>query len=323
MSQERLSETCSPCPGVRERCVTFAVEGTMLAGILAMPADGAARCAVLLSHGWSGHRCGPAGVLVHLARCLAADGCATLRFDFRGRGESGGDGLESTLATMSADLCGAEAELRRLTGLARTTILGMCSGGNVAIGSLDRLPQVDSLVMLSVYPFSDGDSFGRNVGRFRHLLQSYLAKACSWQTWLRLFRGEASLGRVLGVLLHPFLKRGESRRHEGEMASGDAKSNTHGRGLGQSSRASAHESRLSDTGKAPRRHLAALRPDLPVLMVYGTGDPDAEAARRYFGDYARERNLPVRFLSIEKANHNYSSATWHRQVGEAVLAFLK
>ena len=323
MSPEWLSETCTPCPGVKEQIVAFAVEGTLVAGILAMPAKGAVRRAVLLSHGWSGHRCGPAGVLVHLARSLAADGCATLRFDFRGRGESGGNGLESTLATMSADLCVAEAELRRLTGLDKSTLLGMCSGGNVAIGSLDRLPQVESLVMLSVYPFSDGDSFGRNVGRFRHLLQSYFAKACSWETWRRLFRGEASLVRVFGVLLHPFLHRGESRRHEEGTVTGNASQSPQGHGLGQSSRASAHESRLSDTGKAPRRHLAALRPDLPMLMVYGTGDPDAEAARRYFGDYAREKNLPVRFCSIEKANHNYSSATWHRQVTEAVLAFLK
>ena len=125
MSHEWLSEACSPCSGVRERCVTFAVEGTVLTGILAMPTEGSARRAVLLSHGWSGHRCGPAGVLVHLARRLAADGCASLRFDFRGRGESGGNGLETTLSTMSADLCAAEAELRRLTGLEKTTLLGM------------------------------------------------------------------------------------------------------------------------------------------------------------------------------------------------------
>ena len=71
----------------------------------------------------------------------------------------------------------------------------------------------------------------------------------------------------------------------------------------------------------PRRHLANLRRDLPALMLYGTADPDAPAARKYFGGYAREHDLPVTIVDIEGANHNFSAAAWTRDIAERTIAF--
>ena len=84
--------------GVVERTVRISSDGASLAGVVSRP-DGVApgsRAAVLL-HGWGTYRCGPHDILVKLARALARAGVATLRFDLRGRGESGGAYEEADL----------------------------------------------------------------------------------------------------------------------------------------------------------------------------------------------------------------------------------
>ena len=286
-----------------EKHVFLQSGGATLTGVLAMPAQGALQGAFLFSHGWAGNRNGPANILTSLARALAAEGYATLRFDFRGRGEAGGDGLATTLATMAEDLASAAAFLRQESGMDALCLLGMCSGGNVAIGALPSLGKIQRMVLLSVYPFSDGDSFGRDINRSRHFLAVYMKKACSLENWKRVFSGEASLARVFRVIFRPFLKRGENRAKEGNV--------------GTLVKAAASESRNS-AAPPPVKHLAKLRKDIPVLMLYGTADPDAAAAQKYFGDYANANALPISFIEIQGANHNFSSQTWQQQVLQTI-----
>lgn len=316
MYQDIISKEASTLPGILERAVTFTVEGCQLHGMLAMPENKTPKHAILFSHGWSGNRNGPAGILTSTARTLAQNGCACLRFDFRGRGESQGDGLNATLATMSADLLEAAKTLTSLTGITSIILFGMCSGGNIAIGSLKQLPDAKAVIMLSVYPFSDGDSFGRDVHRTWHFLKVYLHKACSLQTWLRLFKGEASIGRVFRVIFRPFLKRGENKvKEEGKEAQRKIP--------GKVAKASGNESRLqTQEGKEPpKKYLANLRKNMPGVMVYGTADPDAAAAMDYYGKYVAQEKLPIDFVSIPGANHNFSSKNWHDKIAEISLDF--
>lgn len=320
-------------PEVREEAVFFEVNGETLRGILCLPASGKARTGLIFAHGWSGNRHGPAGMLCTLARTFAASGVASLRFDFRGRGESGGDGLNATLTTMADDLVAATAFFSEHTQLARPWYLGLCSGGNVTIGTLNRLPQAQGLIMLSVYPFSDGDAFGRDVHRTLHYVKVYWHKACRGETWRRLFQGDVHLKQVGNVLFGHLLKRGANKRKEGEDAKGtnagaakDAGDNAAASGAsrvkGQVAKAAASESRLQ--GKdAPKKHLAKLRADLPGLMFYGTADPDAPAAMTYFGDYIREHKLPMRIEVLDGANHNFSSQAWLDAIARQTLEFMK
>jgi len=57
-------------------------------------------------------------------------------------------------------------------------------------------------------------------------------------------------------------------------------------------------------------------------MLYGTADPDAAAAVKYFGDYANEQQLPVGIRHIEGADHNFSSAAWRKQLYAQIRSFL-
>ena len=293
--------------GIVESPFLFQSGSGQLTGILSRPAGQEPTHLVLFSHGWSGTRNGPGNLLTILARHLSQNGAASLRFDFGGRGESEGDGLNATLATMSEDIACAARELRRLYPRIPLFLAGMCSGGNVLIGSLEKLPDAAGLLLLSVYPFSDGDSFGRDTRRLWHLLKSYIRKACTLSTWKRLFNGEASLARAFRVLLHPLTRRDESRRHE----------------IGQTSKATAQESRLEGGKPAPTRFLNALKERKnPALMIYGTGDPDATAAQKYFGDFAARETLPIQFMTLDGANHNYSASRWHRELCTACADFI-
>ena len=316
---EQLSETGAVAQNVVERAVSFNVQGSEVCGIYSAPSNGTPKHAVVFTHGWSGNRNGPAGILTNTARILSSKGCACLRFDFRGRGESGGDGLKSTLATMSEDLLGAVALLKQLSGLKKIVLFGMCSGGNIAIGSLKQLPEAESMVMLSVYPFSDGDSFGRDMHRTWHFLNVYLHKALNVNTWMRLFKGEASLARVFKVIFRPFLKRGENKKHE----EGDAAAKPPCAQKSQTVKASNNESRLANGKEAPKKYLTGLRKDLRGVMVYGTADPDAASALKYYGEYVEQEKLPIKFVRIDGANHNFSSAAWHGRIAEIASEFLE
>jgi pimeloyl-ACP methyl ester carboxylesterase len=307
-------------PGVgQEAAVAFQVQGETLHGILARPDGQAKPLGVVFVHGWSGNRAGPHGLLTGMARHFATQGYASLRFDFRGRGESEGDGLSASLPTMAEDLIAGTRCFCETAGVEKVVYFGLCSGGNVTIGTLPKLPAAAGLVLLSVYPFSDGDAFGRDVHRTFHYLRVYWRKATQGSTWRRLFRGDVSLKGVFNVLFGHFLNRGRNRQKE--EASEPDNVATSQRAAGKTAKSTATESRTQG-GEAPKKHLAKLRADLPAMMVYGTADPDAPAAQRYFGDYVQEKALPVEMVEIEGANHNFSSAEWKARVGELADAFL-
>ncbi len=67
-----------------------------------------------------------------ICEAAAAAGCAALRFDFRGRGESDGDPSILTVSNEIEDLAAADAFVRDL-GYSRVMAVGSSLGGTVAI----------------------------------------------------------------------------------------------------------------------------------------------------------------------------------------------
>ncbi len=284
--------------GVSERAVRFpSVDSDReLVGNLLLP-DRSRTIGLVFVHGWSGVRGGPHGLLTATARELARHGFPSLRFDLGGRGESRGDGLATALPGMAADLEAAARFLSRSSGIRTIVLFGMCSGGNVAIGSLPRLEGIAGLVLLSVYPFSDGDAFSRDMHRTWHFARVYWHKLGQAETWQRLLRGDIRYRQVFNVLF------GHFRRHSAAREGRDATS----------------EEAAPDA--PPKKHLANLLCGAPCLMVYGAADPDAAAARKYYEEYALEHDLPVRFVEVPGANHNFSSRAWKAEIARLSLEF--
>ena len=119
---------------MKEVPVTFERQGQQLVGMLHLPAEAGKFPAVVMFHGFTGNKQEAHRMFVEMSRTLAADGIASLRFDFLGSGDSAGKFSDVTLAGEIAD---AREALRFLRGrkeidTQRIGILGMSMGGLVA-----------------------------------------------------------------------------------------------------------------------------------------------------------------------------------------------
>jgi putative redox protein len=119
--------------------------GATLAGKLELP-DGPLRGYAVLAHCFT---CGKDFKATRqLARALAGQGWATLRFDMTGIGESGGDFAATGLATQIADVVAAA------TGLAEryappALLVGHSFGGVAVLAAAARLPEVRAVAVIA------------------------------------------------------------------------------------------------------------------------------------------------------------------------------
>lgn len=132
-----------------ERCVTFEVEGQQLYGMLHLPAAEGPHPAVALLHGFSGNAAEDHFIFTKMARQLAADGLAALRFDFRGSGWSQGSFADMTIQGEVVDAIAALDYLAQQPEIdpARLGLLGMSLGGCVAALVAGRDPRVRVLTL--------------------------------------------------------------------------------------------------------------------------------------------------------------------------------
>ena len=129
------------------RTLLRSLDGTVLAAELAVPAN-AAR-GVVLVHGGGVTR-DEGGFFVRLADGLAAAGVASVRFDLRGHGESGGRQEDLTLAGVGNDIRAVAEHLASITDLRRVSVLGASFSGGVCAVVAARHPQlVERLVLFN------------------------------------------------------------------------------------------------------------------------------------------------------------------------------
>jgi acetyl esterase/lipase len=227
---------------------------------------------------------------VELARELAEQGVPSLRFDHLGRGVSEGDARTAHLDGMIADAVAACQFLRGQTEAEDVVLVGMCSGGNVAMGAATLLSnKVAGVVGISVLPFTAPDA-RRNRRRAWTCLRQYLVKACRPATWLRLLRGEVNL-------------EGVSRTARGSLSEGD------------------EDRRLKTSARNIPAELH--RHAFPVHLIYGGGDPEAAPAQEWYASLlGGGERLSV--SEVSGANHNFYSVDWAQrlrtQVRQSIFA---
>ncbi|MCS7064888.1 MAG: alpha/beta fold hydrolase [Fimbriimonadales bacterium] len=132
-----------------ERLLWIPSRGKRMAGVLHLP-DGRRRVpAVLMLHGFTGHKVETHRLFVHTARRLAAAGFVALRFDFLGSGDSEGEFEQMTIRGEVEDALNALAFLReqRRVDTARIGMLGFSLGGCVAALSLPRAGEIKALAL--------------------------------------------------------------------------------------------------------------------------------------------------------------------------------
>ena len=135
-----------------QTAVEFESDGQTIRGMFHSP-DGADRPVpgVLLCHGFTGTKCEPHWIFVKTSRRLAEAGIASLRFDFRGSGESDGEFADMTVLTEVSDAGSALSYLaaRDEVNGARLGILGLSMGGFVTASLLANDSRPSSAVLWS------------------------------------------------------------------------------------------------------------------------------------------------------------------------------
>ncbi len=117
-----------------ETPVTFECRGQQIVGMLHLPAGRKRVPGVLLLHGFTGTKVESHRMFVKLSRTLAHKGMASLRFDFRGSGDSAGNSEDLTIRSEVADSLEAikfMARHKRINSR-RLGLVGLSLGGAVA-----------------------------------------------------------------------------------------------------------------------------------------------------------------------------------------------
>src|SRR4051794_5637523 len=126
--------------------VTFpAASGATLSGRLELPPDGEAIGSALIVHCFT---CGKdATAVVQVARALARERLAVLRFDFTGLGESEGDFAETHFSSNVEDIVAAAGFLAA-RGLPPLLLVGHSLGGTAALAAAGRIPTLRAVATI-------------------------------------------------------------------------------------------------------------------------------------------------------------------------------
>lgn len=129
-----------------------------------------ARRAVVMCHPLGEEKLWSHRVFVSLARELAAAGFATLRFDFRGEGDSARRFEDADLESRVEDAVFAVDAVRTLEpSITEVTLLGLRLGASVAAAAAGRRKDVDRLILWD--PVVDGSAYMQNFLRLQLMAQ--------------------------------------------------------------------------------------------------------------------------------------------------------
>jgi len=265
-----------------EKPVQFDNEGVTLRGILHLPDEGCPRglasLGVVFLHGWSGSRLGPHRMFVKMARRLTEQGGSCLRFDFRGRGESDGETRGSTIRGMASDANAAVAFLQNVVQIKKVVVLGICSGGKVAITSAAHNPAIAGLALWSCESMGDIKTSSVNARKTLHALRQYARKLLSPAIWKKILLGRVNAGFVgKAVLGHETADAVEIEQE-----------------------------------KAVFREFLGYKGC--AQFVYGENDPETKVALEGYKGACERVGLPAEFHVIKGANHSYYALDWEEEV---------
>lgn len=253
------------------------------------PIGAASKGDVILLPGWSGPRTGPADALVFIASKLADHGWTSIRLDLPGRGDAQASGPIDLDAMIDAAAGCASTSVSS----GRRVLLGICSGGNVALGAapLKSCAAFDTVVAISTFPFQPARTQQFDQLRRWKNFKRYAGKALAPSTWLRLIKGEINVDRV---------KKNVAATEKP----------VEGRNLKDSARDIENELR-EWKGSA--------------LFIWGGGDDEARPARTHYEllhSNGMGKPKRVEFHTVSGANHNFYGKAWREEMVTEILRFL-
>ena len=295
-----------------EQAITFACGAETLVGVLARPADRPEQTtAVLVVVGGPQYRAGSHRQFTVLARTLAQAGWPTLRFDYRGMGDSTGDAR--SFESVSDDIGAAITALQQhVPQLQRVVLWGLCDGASASLIYLHQRPdpRVGGLCLANPWVRST-QSLART-----HVKHYYTRRLMEPAFWRKLARGGVGakalrdLAGTLRALLAP-------ARAPAAVSAASPKPTGSG--------ASARPTPAADFREAMRQAAAAFTG--PTLLTLSGDDYTAKEFSDHAGAHPQWRELlaqdRVQHLPLPDADHTFSDLSQERLLLEHTVAWLE
>lgn len=274
-----------------EQALAFECEGKRLIGIIARP-ERSHQTGVVIVVGGPQYRAGSHRQFVLLARALANKGIASLRFDYRGMGDS--EGALRTFEKIDSDIKSAiDVLMTHVEEVEQVVLWGLCDGVSAALYYAHTDPRVRGLMLLNPWVHSEA---GAARARLRHY---YVERLLSLSFWAKLLRGKLRLNASLADLT-------ESARQA--------------RGMGtESNQTNAHlNDRQGTPGYIDRMQQGLKKFKGPVHFVLSEKDLTAqEFIALMHHDKAWRvvcKQHKVEVTMFQDANHTFAKSAWREQV---------
>jgi exosortase A-associated hydrolase 1 len=180
-----------------ETVLNFQCKGENLLGIVSAPAAelGVNQTGVIIVVGGPQYRVGSHRQFVLLARALASAGCTSMRFDYRGMGDSSGtahDFLQITPDIQAA----IDALLLERPELKQIVLWGLCDGASAALLYVHARPEnkIAGLCLLNPWVRSEASLARTQVKHY------YGQRLKQKEFWLKLLSGKVAAGALGGLL---------------------------------------------------------------------------------------------------------------------------
>ncbi|KQV79067.1 hypothetical protein ASD15_20600 [Massilia sp. Root351] len=172
-----------------ERALSFDCGGDCLFGVASVPARPAERGVVVVVGGPQ-YRGGSHRQFTLLARHLAAQGIAVLRFDYRGMGDA--EGEQRDFEMVGEDLrCAIDRFQASVPAVREVVLWGLCDGASAALFYAAHDARVQGVVLLNPWVRTEG---GLAKATLKHYYRDRLLQPALWK---KIFTGQFNYGAAL------------------------------------------------------------------------------------------------------------------------------
>lgn len=271
-----------------EQAIVFNCDGCRLIGIITQP-EMPIETGVLIVVGGPQYRAGSHRQFTLLARQLAGQGVASMRFDYRGMGDS--EGGMRNFEAIDADIRAAiDALLKQAPEVRRIAIWGLCDAASAALYYAHTDTRVSRLVLLNPWVHTEA---GASRARLRHY---YLSRLMQRSFWAKFLSGKVELSKSVGDL----------SKSAQDVASG------------ASSTAAPADPRHGSPGYIERMFDGLKRFQGETLFMLSGNDLTAQEFVTLTQQDKRWKKLchspAIAIETVNKANHTFSSQGWRGQV---------
>ena len=300
---------------------SFECAGQAMFGVLSLP-DQPARRAVLIVVGGPQYRAGSHRQFTLLARRLAEQGIAALRFDYRGMGDS--EGEARSFDDVGDDLRSAVDHLAAVPGIEDIVIWGLCDAASAALFYAGRDKRVSGLVLLNPWARTTG---GVAKATLKHYYRQRLMDPALWK---KIASGRfdyraaaASFVRLVGAAF------GKGKGvHVAADAPAPAGAGANAVANAAGNAAASAPASAADCDDLPGRMLAGLNEFKGKVLLIMSG---ADLTAQEFSEvvkasrpWQRQLALPrVSQRAIGPADHTFSRRVWRDQVADWTAQWVK